>query len=136
MRSFDSPAVAERFDSFSDDVREALLEVRRLILETADALAQTGGVTETLKWHQPAYLAKRRRVGTTLRLGEDAAPGKYALYFHCQSRLGDLYRDRYGDQLRIVDDRSIVMSASEPVPKQALRHCIELALTYHLIKAG
>jgi len=83
------PAVAAAIARHPPAVRAALLELRALILETAAGLAEVGPVVETLKWGQPAYLPKRPRVGTTLRI--DALKGRadgVALLFHCQSRLG------------------------------------------------
>lgn len=130
---FGDPQVEARLSGLPDPVAGALRGLRSLILETADGLPETGGLVETLKWGQPAYLPKRARVGTTLRI--DAVKGEadaYALFFHCQSRLGATYREIYGDTLTIVGDRSIVLDATTPAPTEALRHCIALALTYHL----
>ena len=134
-RPFASAEVETCFAGQPSPAAEALLALRALVLETAEELPETGGALETLKWGQPAYLPKRPKVGTTLRM--DAVkgdPGTYALYFHCQSRLGETYRELYGDTLTIVGDRSIVLDAASPAPREALRHCIALALTYHLRK--
>ena len=132
---FTDPAVEEAFARSPAGVRTALLDLRRLILETAADLPEVGPVAETLKWGQPAYLPKRPRIGTTLRI--DALKGRndgVALFFHCQSRLGEVYRERYGDTLTVVGDRSIELEADGALPREALKHCIALALTYHLRK--
>ncbi|MEQ8584655.1 MAG: DUF1801 domain-containing protein [Thalassobaculaceae bacterium] len=132
---FADPAVEQAFGGHPPAVRAALLDLRSLILETAQGLAEVGPVVETLKWGQPAYLPKRPKVGTTLRI--DALKGRddgIALFFHCQSRLGELYRERYGDTLTIVGDRSIELDADDALPREALKHCVALALTYHLRK--
>lgn len=132
---FADPAVEQAFAGHPPTVRAALLDLRSLILETAQGLAEVGPVVETLKWGQPAYLPKRPKVGTTLRI--DALKGRgdgVALFFHCQSRLGELYRERYGDTLTIVGDRSIELDADDALPREALKHCVALALTYHLRK--
>lgn len=127
------PAVEAALCARPQPVRDALLDLRSLILDTADGLPETGPLLETLKWGQPAYLPKRPRIGTTLRIdGLKNDPTGYALFFPCQSRLAETYRRQYGDVLTIVADRSILLDARQEPPRDALRHCIALALTYHL----
>jgi hypothetical protein len=62
-----------------------------------------------------------------------AEAGRYAVYFHCQTDLVETFRELYPD-LRYGDNRSILLDAGEKLPEKALRHCIGLALTYHLRK--
>jgi hypothetical protein len=132
-----NPAVANALGTHPQPVHDALLGLRSLILETAAATPAVGALVETLKWGQPAYLPKRPRVGTTLRIhAVKGVPGTYALFFHCQSRLGEIFRELYGDTLTIVDDRSIILDVGNEPPREVLRHCIALALTYHVNKRG
>ncbi|MDF1791792.1 MAG: DUF1801 domain-containing protein, partial [Thalassobaculaceae bacterium] len=129
------PAVAAALDVHPQPVRDALLDLRSLILETAAETPDVGQLVETLKWGQPAYLPKRPRIGTTLRIdGLKGNPDGYALFFHCQSRLCETFRERYGDTLTIAGDRSTMLDARTTPPHDALRHCIALALTYHIAK--
>lgn|GEM_PF-6558879 len=45
-----------------------------------------------------------------------------------------MYRRHYGDALTIVGDRAIALSTEDTVPREPLKHCIGLALSYHLRK--
>ena len=106
--------------------------MRALILAVAAADARIGALEESLKWGQPAYLPKRARVGTTLRI-DATGDDRYAIYFHCQSRLSEQYDALFGNQL-VMDHRSIQISVDDPPAAETLKHVVQLALTYHLSK--
>ena len=113
-------------------MRDALLDLREAVLVSADQALGAGAVTETLKWKQPAYLPVRPNTGTTVRLDarrDDAEA--YSLYFHCQSRLADAFRDRYAGVFRYEGDRAFIFRLGEPVPWAELGHCVGVALTWH-----
>ncbi len=129
------PAVRAAFDAYSEPVRSALLDLRALILETAAATPGVGALTEALRWKQPAYLTTATGSGTTIRI--DALKGStdaYALYVNCKTTLLESYRHLYPD-LRFEGRRALIFSAKTPPPRDALRHCIAMALTYHRAKA-
>ncbi|TPV96423.1 MAG: DUF1801 domain-containing protein [Myxococcales bacterium FL481] len=108
------------------------LALRRLILHTARGVANLGGVVETIKWGQPAYLPARPRVGSTIRLGTMADPSTAdALFVHCQSTLVPTFRRLYGEELEFVANRGMVLHRGQTMPRRALAHGIELSLTYH-----
>jgi len=130
------PAVAAVFAGYPAPTKARLLELRRLILETAANTPGVGALTETLKWGQPSYLTAETRSGSTIRIdrvkpkaGDDGE--RYALYVHCQTTLVSTFRQLYRDELTFGGNRSILLDARRPLPKTALRHCIALALTYH-----
>jgi hypothetical protein len=56
------------------------------------------------------------------------------VYFHCQTDLVATFRELYPGELNCVGNRSIVLNAEDRIPEPALRHCLALALTYHLNK--
>ncbi|MBV9981700.1 MAG: DUF1801 domain-containing protein, partial [Bradyrhizobium sp.] len=60
-----------------------------------------------------------------------SAPDQYAVYFHCQTNLVETFRELY-PELRYGGNRSILLDAADDPPEAALRHCVALALTYHL----
>jgi hypothetical protein len=92
-----------------------------------------GSIEESLKWGQPAYRPIAPRTGTTIRIGPmPNSDTEYALFFHCQTRLADDFRALYPDEFRIVDNRALVFALGEVPPEVPLRHCIAIALTYHL----
>ena len=62
-----------------------------------------------------------------------AEAGGYAVYFHCQTDLVETFRELY-PELRYGGNRSILLDAGEKLPEAALRHCVALALTYHVRK--
>jgi hypothetical protein len=125
-------AVEAVFDAYPKPVKGKLLALRRLILDTAKATKGVGLVEETLKWGQPSYLTPETRSGSTVRIDQvKPEPGQYAVYFHCQTNLVETFRELY-PELRYGGNRCILLKADEKVPEAALRHCVALALTYHL----
>ncbi|MGE5147580.1 MAG: DUF1801 domain-containing protein [Candidatus Eiseniibacteriota bacterium] len=130
---FSDARVAAVFAAFPDDLRARLLELRGLILDTARATPRIGELVETLKWGEPAYLPKTPRVGTTVRINAlKGSTDRFAVYFHCQTTLVETFRELYPDVFSFRDNRALVFAARERLPARALRHCIALALTYHL----
>ena len=137
MRSFDDPNVKAVFDAYPADLRADLLRLRELIFDTASETEGVGGLIETLKWGQPAYLPAKPRTGSTIRI--DALkdqPDRYAMFFHCQTRLVDTFRELYRDQFVFQGNRALLFSHGDPIRVDALRHCIALSLTYHLKPKG
>jgi hypothetical protein len=54
--------------------------------------------------------------------------------FHCQTNLVETFRELYPTELSYSGNRAIILNADDAVPEPALRHCVALALTYHLNK--
>ncbi|MCG8690096.1 MAG: DUF1801 domain-containing protein [Minwuiales bacterium] len=134
-KRFDNPDVAAVFDSYPKDVRKPLLRLRQLILETAASTDGVGALEETLKWGQPSYLTAKPKTGSTIRIDRvKGREGKYALYVHCQTNLVSTFREIYPDSFSYEGNRSIVFDTGDSLPEDELRHCISLALTYHLRK--
>ena len=44
--------------------------------------------------------------------------------------------ERYGDVLALEGNRAVVLTAGQRAPEEVLRHCIAMALTYHLDRRG
>jgi Domain of unknown function (DU1801) len=109
--------------------------LRRLIFDTAKTTKGVGALQETLKWGQPSYLTTETKSGSTIRIDRvKSAANQYAVYFHCQTDLVETFRELYPTQLRYGGNRSILLNAAEDIPEPELRHCVALALTYHLRK--
>lgn len=125
------PAVQDKFNAYPEDVGAALLYLRALILQVASDL-HLGNVTETLKWGEPSYSVK---TGSPIRLDwKPKSPAHYCLYFNCQTKLVSTFRELYGDTLKFQGNRAIVFDVIAPLPEDAIKHCIELALTYQQVK--
>jgi len=128
------PKVAAAFSSYPNRIRTKLLALRRLILDTAKTTNGVGALEETLKWGQVSYLTSESKSGSTIRIDQvKSEPGRYALYFHCQTNLVETFRELY-PELVYGGNRCILLDAADELPRDALRHCVALALTYHASK--
>ena len=122
------------FAAYPPPVKAKLLALRRLILDTAKATKGVGAVEEVLKWGQPSYLTSESKSGSTIRIDQvKTEAGHVAVYFHCQTDLVPTFRELYPD-LRYAGNRAILLDVRDRLPEAELRHCVALALTYHLRK--
>ena len=125
-------AVDAVFGAYPKPVKAKLLALRRLIFDTAKETKGVGTLQETLKWGQPSYLTPETKSGSTIRIDQvKPAAGQVAVYFHCQTNLVETFRELY-PELSFGGNRSILLDADDKLPETALRHCVALALTYHL----
>src|SRR4051812_26023042 len=132
-QDFSDPAVDAVFDTYPTPLKSRLLALRRLIFETARTTPGVGALQEILKWGQPSYLTAETKSGSTVRIDQvKSAPDCYAIYFHCQTDLVATFRELYPTEFTYGGNRSILLNAKAKFPEPALRHCIALALTYHL----
>ncbi|EJO2021571.1 DUF1801 domain-containing protein [Vibrio vulnificus] len=120
--------VKDRFDEYPENARVRLEELRNLVFQVASEL-ELGEVDETLKWGEPSYGVK---TGSPLRMDwKLKSPNNYYLFFNCQTKLVDTFRELYGDELVFQGNRAIVLSLFKPLPETVIKSCLELALTYH-----
>ena len=132
---FADPAVGAVFDLYPEPIRTRLLALRQLIFDTATVTPGVGALQETLKWGQPSYLTADSKSGSTIRIDQvKSAPGHFGVYFHCQTDLVETFRELYPREFTYVGNRCIMLNAADAVAEPALRHCVALALTYHLTK--
>ena len=79
MDEIENPEVVEVFNMYPKHMRQKLMLLRQLVLDTA---SETEGITkleETLKWGEPSYVTKG---GSTIRMGwKESKPDQYSLYF-------------------------------------------------------
>ena len=123
------------FSSYPKPVRDRLLALRKMIFDVAKKTPGVGKLEEALRWGQPNYLTPETGSGSTIRIDQIRnEPGKYAMYFICTSGLIEDFRELYRDEMNFMGNRSIVFGVDDRLPEAALRHCISLALTYHLRK--
>ena len=134
-QTLQNPAVANVFNTYPAAIRDKMLALRTLILETAAAIPTVGPIEETLKWGVPAYLTTLSKSGSTLRIdSQPSDPNRYAMYFHCQTNLIETFRTLFPDDFTFVGNRAIVFQLNDKVPIDALRTCVAAALTYHSAK--
>ena len=129
MDTIGNPEVADVFRRYPERMRQKLLLLRQLVLETASETDAVGVVQETLKWGEPSYVSKG---GSTVRIDwKGKNPHQYAMYFHCKTTLVDTFKELYRDKFEFDGNRAIVFNEDDTIPIEALKHCIALSLTYH-----
>jgi hypothetical protein len=131
---FSDPAVDAVFGAYPKPLKAKLLVLRRLIFDTAAATNGVGALQETLKWGQPSYLTAESKSGSTIRIDRVKSGDQVAMYFHCQTDLVATFRELYPNELTYAGNRAVIFNADDDIPEAALRHCVGLALTYHLRK--
>lgn len=120
------------FDAYPVTMRTRLLALRTLIFAAAEG-AKVGALSETLKWGQPAYRPLKAQIGTTVRIDALRGPdGKYALFVPCSTTLIASFREHYAREFVFEGKRAIIFALGARVPEKALKHCIAMALTYHV----
>lgn len=121
------------FDSYSESVQDQLMQLRSLIFEVAADDDRIGPIEETLKWGQPSYLPSATKSGTTIRIDANAkTAGNCALYVHCGTDLVSRWRELYDELLEFEGNRAVIFETGKPIPIEAVKHIIAMALTYHL----
>jgi hypothetical protein len=129
-----SSAVDAVFDACPKHIKTKLKALRRLILDTARSTKGVGRLEEALKWGQPSYLTAETGSGSTIRIDRvKSEKSQVAVFFHCQTGLVDTFRELY-PKLSYSGNRAILLDADKKLPEAELRHCVGLALTYHLRK--
>jgi hypothetical protein len=125
------PEIQTKFATYPADAQKQLENVRRLIFFVAEEL-DLGSVEETLKWDEASYLVKG---GSAIRMDwKPKDPGVIKVYFHCQTRLIETFREIYQDEFDYEGKRALVIPLSARVEDGPLSHCIQLALRYHSLK--
>ena len=127
--------VEEVISTYPEPARRAFLTLRTLIFDIADRNPDIGALSETLKWGEPSYVPKKPRTGTAVRLAwTPKVADTISLFVNCQTSLIADWRALYEDQLCFVGNREVRLPLEGCLPDQTLRHCVEMALTYHLRK--
>lgn len=134
------PDVAAVYQSYPPKLRRGLLKLRSLVFSVAAELDEVCSLQEVLRWNTPSYLVPARKsvkIGTTLRLGVEAkTPDQFGLYVPCSTTLVSDYQQLYGDLFHYNGKRGLLFDSADELPLAELRHCIALALTYHVGKRG
>ena len=127
-----NPAVEQVFNNYPDNVRKKLLNLRKIIVETASEIEGLVKMEETLKWGEPSYLVKS---GSTLRIDwKKKTPNQYAIYFKCTSKLVPSFKKAYPVTFHYEGNRAINFQMNNKIPEVALKNCIKAGLRYHKLK--
>ncbi len=132
---FDNAQVSSKFDLLPSALRQPLLALRQTILDVAAQLPATGGLVETLRWDEPAYHPVKACVGTTIRINAHRrSESRYALYVPCQTSLVGMFGQHYPSNFTFEGNRALIFEVGGQIQLEPLRHCLAMALTYHLSK--
>jgi hypothetical protein len=128
--------IQHKFDQYPETVKPSLNALRQLIYSLVYEL-DLGTIEESLKWGEPSFKVK---TGSPIRIDwKSATPDSYYIFFNCQTKLVDTFRELYSDVLEFQGNRAIVLNvglsqAEQGTVKTAIKHCIQLALTYQKVK--
>lgn len=124
-----NPDVANLINTYPKPIQKKLLALREIIYDAASQTEGVGVIEETLKWGEPSYLTKG---GSTIRINwKKTDPQLYAMYFHCQTKLVDTFKERYRDTFSFEANRAIIFHLNDKIPTNELMQCIAIVLTYH-----
>ena len=134
---FSDKAVAEVFACYAPTQKKKLTELRDIIYQVAATTEGIGAIEEALRWQQPSYLTSETGSGSTVRIDAiKGQPDKYAMFFHCQTGLVDHFKQIYPKAFNYQGNRALIFDVADQLPEAELRHCVSLALTYHLRKGS
>lgn len=124
------PEVDAALAAYTPAQRRRLLQLRKLVIKTARQL-DIGELIETTKWSEPAYLPKRPRTGTTIRLGcKKGDSDHYRLYVNCQTTLIQTFKTLFAE-FDYEGNRGVIFPVDQAPPADAVGVMVEAALTYH-----
>lgn len=129
--AFASPQIAGLFSPPGRETAALMRALRGLVYATARETPGVGELTETLKWGEPSYAPLRPRTGSSVRLAARRG-GEVAMYFICHTHLVARFREIYPHAFTFEGDRALVFSPGAVLPEPELKHCIAMALTFHL----
>lgn len=123
--------IQKKIECYPSVAKERFLSIRSVIYQVAEE-ESLGVVNESLKWGEPSYSAKG---GSPIRIDwKPKYPHQISLYVNCNTCLLETYRELFGEILECKGNREITLSLEQPIPMQALRSCIYMALRYHQLK--
>ncbi len=127
-----NPEVKSVFSSYPTQVEKKILNLRRLIIETANEIDVITSIEETLRWREPSYISK---YGSTIRIDwKDKTPNQYAIYFKCTSKLVPTFKLLFNNTFSYEGTRAIIFRLEDVIPETELKKCIRAALLYHKVK--
>jgi len=131
----DTPAdarITAAFEACPAPLRKKALQLRKIVLQTAADKQLLNTLEETLKWGEPSYVVKG---GSTVRIGWKAGDKPVlGLYFNCNSKLVDTFREIHGETFTYQGNRGLQFTRGDRLPVRPLKACIGLALQYHKVK--
>jgi len=106
-----NPEVQIVFDNYPETVKEKMIMLRELILETAKEI----DAINSIDW-------------------KTKTPNQYAMYFKCTSRLVETFKTTFLTTFQFEGNRAIIFQLNENIPIKELKICIKATLTYLQVK--
>lgn len=123
--------IEAKFKTYPVQARSQLEYIRRLIFAIAQENS-LGTVEETVKWGEPSYRVKG---GSTVRIDwKPKDPDVVKVFFHCQSKLIETFKEIYPEVFQYEGKRAIVIPLGDGLEGKPLHHCLQMALNYHSLK--
>ena len=118
--------------TYPSAARSRFMDIREIVFAAAADTPETGPLTETLKWGQPAYLTEVTQSGATLRVAwNQRDPDRIGIFLNCRSSLVENIRTLYPGTFEIEGTRGLKLALDKPLPKQAIDHVARLSQSYH-----
>lgn len=131
MISQPNQAVKLVISEYSEKALDFFHLLRAEVFEVAKK-HELGDIEETLKWGEPAYLAKG---GSTLRIAwKEKSPDNICIYFNCNTILVETFREVFFDVFEFEGKRAIKLNLNSALPIKELKQCIATTLRYHKVK--
>ncbi|WP_020208455.1 DUF1801 domain-containing protein [Gilvimarinus chinensis] len=131
MNSAIPAQINDLFRSYPPPVCEHLLAVRTLIYDMA-AEHELGKVDEAIKWGEASFLVKG---GTAVRVDwKEKRPEVVKVFFHCQTRLIETFREVYPDVFAYEGNRALLIPLADYSKQSELAHCLSVAMRYQALK--
>jgi DNA-3-methyladenine glycosylase I len=120
--------------AMSETPAQALFDrLRALIFETARETEGVGALAESLKWGEPSFAPARPRIGSSVRLAI-RDKNTVAMLFICHTHLVDRFREIYPGTFAFEGNRALLFRTDEMLPADETKHCVAMALTWHLAR--
>jgi len=122
--------VENKIKLYPDPVQTKFQQLRSMLIDVAEE-NQVESIEETLKWGEPAYLAKG---GSTIRIDwKPKAPDSMFVFFDCKTILVETFKEVFFDIFTFQGNRAIILRLDKPLPEE-LQTCFLMALKYHKLK--
>lgn len=122
-------------NTYPSEAQNKFNQIRELVFKVAESNPAIGRINETVKWGEPAYLAEKKRVGTTVRIAWKQKHEKFiGIYLNCKTTLVENIATLFPNDFLILGNRGLLIKLDDEIPYDAIHFCIEMSLTYHLKK--
>ncbi len=128
----DKHEIARLYESFPENARGTLLQLRDIIYQLSDKHPKIGQIEECLKWGEVSYVPHHPKSGTTIRFSYRPASEQCAILVHCSTTLIDNFKNQYPDAFEYEKNRAILFPPNKDIDICLLTEFLKNALSYHL----